>query len=101
MGGVDFSSLVIEMTNFVYTDKPPVVIRYGKFLEQIIYLLIMALVLFFIIQLINKLHDIATKKQIEEANQMKHQLSDEGKILLQIRDILANKTVVVVNELIL
>lgn len=89
------------MKNFVYTDKPPVVIRYGKFLEQIIYLLLMALVLFFIITSINKLHAVAKKKRIEEESQMKVELSDEGKILIQIRDILARKTMAIVHEIVL
>ena len=38
------------MKNFVYKDQPPVVIRYGKFIQTIISLFIMAFVLFFIIK---------------------------------------------------
>ncbi|CAF1045844.1 unnamed protein product [Rotaria sordida] len=41
--GVDFSNLTIKMKNFVHKDQPPVVIRYGIFIQQIIHLLIMAL----------------------------------------------------------
>jgi large-conductance mechanosensitive channel len=55
----------------------------------------MALILFFIIKSINKLQELATKKRIEEENRVKMELSDEGKILIQIRDILLTKTVVV------
>ncbi len=95
IGGVDFSNLTIRMPNFVYKNQPPVVIRYGKFIGEVIGLLIMALILFFIIKSVNKLQELATKKQAEEASRVKLELSDEGKILIQIRDILLTKTVVV------
>ncbi len=95
IGGVDFANLTIRMPNFVYKNQPPVVIRYGKFFGEVIGLLIMALILFFIIKSINKLQELATKKRIEEESRVKMELSDEGKILIQIRDILLTKTVVV------
>ncbi len=93
LGGVDFSNLTIKIRNFVYVDQPPVVVRYGKFIEEIISLLIMALVLFFLIKLINKLEEIATKRRLKEEKQKKIELSDEGKILLDIRNILARKII--------
>jgi large-conductance mechanosensitive channel len=55
----------------------------------------MALVLFILIKLINKLQEIATKRQLEEQKKVKIELSDEGKILLDIRNILARKIVLV------
>jgi len=91
LDGVDFSNLTIKMQNFIHNDQPPVVIRYGKFLQEIIDLLIIALVLFFTIKSINKLQKIAIKKRLEEENQTKIELSDEGKILLDIRNMLAKK----------
>ena len=102
LGGVDFNNLTIEMNNFIYTDKPPVVIRYGKFLQQLIDLLITVFVLFFVIKSINRVQELAAKRRSEEEKQAKAELSDEGKILLQMRDILlAQRPVVVIQEYIL
>jgi len=95
LDGVDFINLTIKMGNFIYRDKPPVVIRYGKFLQEMISLFIMALILFFIIKAVNKLSEIAIKKQLEEKKQMKRELSDEGKILLDIRNILVRKIILI------
>jgi large conductance mechanosensitive channel len=100
LGGVDFNNLTIRMRTFIYNDQPPVVIRYGKFIQEILYLLIMALVLFFIIKSINEIHEIAIKRRLEERIKAKKELSDEMKILLEIRDMLAQKTPVL-EELIL
>ncbi len=36
LGGVDFVNLTMKMKNFVYKDQPPVVIRYGKFIQAMI-----------------------------------------------------------------
>ncbi|UJR25761.1 hypothetical protein I4U23_007115 [Adineta vaga] len=91
LGGVDFANLTIKMRNFIYTDQPPVVIRYGKFIQEILYLLIMALVLFFLIKGINKIHEIASKRLLEEGKKKVKELSDEAKILTEIRDILAKQ----------
>jgi large conductance mechanosensitive channel len=90
--GVDFANLTIKMNNFVHTDQPPVEICYGKFIQQIIYLLIVAFVLFLIIKFINKLHRIAASKYAEEQNNEMKNPSDEVKILREIRDLLADKT---------
>ena len=88
LGGVDFSQLIISMDNFIYKDQPAVVIRYGKFLQEIVYLLIMGLVLFFLLKLINRLRNIALKKKLEEESNQRKDLTDEVKILLEIRNIL-------------
>jgi large conductance mechanosensitive channel len=93
IGGVDFVNLTVQISNFVYTNQPPVVIRYGKFLQQILYLLIVAFVLFLIIKLINKLYRMAKKKKVDVENAVVKQLSDEVKALHEIRDLLAYKTV--------
>jgi len=93
IGGVDFVNLTIQISNFVYTNQPPVVIRYGRFIQQILDLLIVAFILFLIIKLINKLHRIAMKKKVEIENAVVKELTDEAKALHQIRDLLAQKTV--------
>ena len=37
--GVDFSNLTIKMRNFVRPNQPPVLIRYGRFIQTIIHLI--------------------------------------------------------------
>ncbi len=90
--GVDFANLTIKMNNFVHTDQPPVEICYGKFIQQIIYLLIVAFVLFLVIKFINKLHRTAASKYAEEQNNEMKNPSEEVKVLREIRDLLADKT---------
>ena len=93
IGGVDFVSLTVQMSNFIYTNQPPVVIRYGKFLQQILYLIIVAFVIFLLIKLINKLYRMAKKKKVDVENAVVKELSDEVKVLHEIRDLLARRTV--------
>jgi large conductance mechanosensitive channel len=93
IGGVDFVNLTIQIPNFVYTNQPPVAIRYGRFLQQILYLLIVALALFFIIKFINKLHKIAMRKKIEVEKATVKESTDEVKVLHEIRDLLAQKII--------
>jgi large conductance mechanosensitive channel len=90
--GVDFANLTINMRNFVRPNQPPVVIRYGRFIQQIIYLFIVALVLFFVVKFVNKLREMAAKKRAEEQNTELKESSDEVKVLKEIRDLLAHKT---------
>ncbi|CAF4038370.1 unnamed protein product [Rotaria sordida] len=91
LGGVDFVNLTIKIKNFVYQDQPPVVIRYGKFIQTIISLLIMAFVLFFVIKGITKLRELTARKQQKEENK-KIEISEEVKVLCQIRDLLAKQS---------
>jgi large conductance mechanosensitive channel len=93
IGGVDFVNLVALIPNFVYHDQPPVAIRYGRFVQQILYLLIVALELFFIVKLINKLQKMAAKKKVAIEETAVKEFSDEVKILQQIRDLLATKII--------
>jgi len=51
------------MWNFVHRDQPSVLIRYRKFIQTIIYLIIVAFVLFLIVKFINKLHKISAKQK--------------------------------------
>jgi large conductance mechanosensitive channel len=93
IGGVDFVNLTIQISNFVYTNQPPVVIRYGKFLQQILYLIIAAFVLFLMIKLINKLYRIAMQAKVDIEKSVVKELTDEVKILHQIRDLLEQKII--------
>ncbi|UJR25760.1 hypothetical protein I4U23_007114 [Adineta vaga] len=93
IGGVDLVNLTASIPNFVYQNQPAVVIRYGRFIQRIIYLLLVALALFFIIKLINKLHKVASKKKVAVEQMVVKEFSDEVKVLHQIRDLLAQKTI--------
>ncbi|CAF0782125.1 unnamed protein product [Rotaria sordida] len=95
LGGVDFANLTIKMKNFVYKNQPPVVIRYGKFIQQIIYLLIVAFAIFFIIKLVNRLYKMAKKKKEKNEPLIDDKTSDEVKVLREIRDLLAQQSSVV------
>lgn len=91
LGGTDFVNLTIKMKNFVYKNQPPVVIRYGKFLQTILTLLITALALFFAIKGVNKLHRIASRKKPDE-RLIELETQDQVKVLCEIRDLLSRQS---------
>ncbi len=81
------------MKNFVYKDQPPVVIRYGKFLQAIISLLIVAFALFFAIKGINQLHKIAQRnKEKNIQSNVEIEVTEEVKVLREIRDVLTRQS---------
>ncbi|CAF3428238.1 unnamed protein product [Rotaria sp. Silwood1] len=92
LGGVDFDNLTIEMHSFAYPNKPPVLLRYGAFIHHVIYLLVVSLTLFLIIILVSKLYKKAAKEKTEEQYTELKELSEDVKVLLEIRDLLASKT---------
>ncbi|CAF3181107.1 unnamed protein product [Rotaria sp. Silwood2] len=92
MGGVDFVNLTIKMENFIYKDQPPVVIRYGKFIQTIISLTIVAFALFFVIQAINHLHKIAQRNKTTTETDIEIEVTDELEVLREIRDLLAQQS---------
>lgn len=91
LAGVDFSHLTIKMDNFVHKDQPPVVIRYGKFIQTIITLLIVALILLFVAKGANKLMAIAAKKKEKMDIDSKTEVPEDVKILREIRDLLIRR----------
>lgn len=93
LGGVDFVNLTVKMRNFVYKDQPPVVIRYGKFIQAVITLLIVALALFCVLKGINQLYRIAAKKKEKSKADLTIEASDEVKVLREIRDLLARQAI--------
>jgi large conductance mechanosensitive channel len=94
LGGVDFANLTIKMKNFVYKNQPPVVIRYGKFIQTMISFLIIAITLFFVIKAINKLSKITKKpkKSAEKEEVIPLETKEDIKILCEIRDLLAKQS---------
>ena len=96
IGGVDFSNLTIKMKNYVHKDQPDVVIRYGRFIQTVIYFIIVALVLFGIIKGFTKLHRLAEKRkkdvEKEAANQVEMvPVNEQTQVLREIRDLLAGR----------
>jgi large conductance mechanosensitive channel len=89
-GGLDFSNYYLPLSGKIqqgaaYADakKQGAVIGYGQFLTVAVNFLIVAAVLFFIIQVLNRL-----KKQ-EEDNPMPPGIPADVKLLTEIRDLLA------------
>lgn len=78
MGGINF-------TNLGFTLAGDAVIGYGAFIQAVINLLITAFALFLVIKLINKLKNIAKKKEEEEAAAPAIK-SAELQVLEEIRD---------------
>lgn len=76
IGGIDFSNLTIQIK--------AATIKYGIFIQNIIDFLIVAFCIFIFIKLINKV----SKKEEEKKEKV---VSEEAKILKEIRDILKEK----------
>ncbi|CAF1012858.1 unnamed protein product [Adineta steineri] len=93
LGGVDFVNLTIKMANFVYKDQPPVVIRYGKFIQTIISLIIVLFAIFFVIKGINRLNKPSLKKQQSIESNTEKVVTEEIKVLREIRDLLSRQTI--------
>ena len=92
IGGVDLVNLTVSIANFIYRDQPPVVIRYGRFTQYVIHLLIIALVLLLLIKGISKVREVAARKRVDIQKMAEKELSAEIKVLHEIRDLLAGKT---------
>ena len=101
MGGIDFSELKITLPRLF--GEAPVdeaghaianTLNYGNFLAAIINFLILALVVFFIVKTVNKLADMATRKEEpapKPAPPAEPEPTKEELLLTEIRDLLKNK----------
>lgn len=90
-GGVDFADKKIVLVNANNADKvAEVAIRYGSFINTIIQFLIIALCIFMVIKVINKL-----KRREEVKEEIKDALplipTQEQLLLTEIRDLLKTK----------
>ena len=84
LGGVDFSALKLTLPNLFGTvTETPNTLNYGNFLNAVINFLIMALVVFCIVKLFNRLY-----RKKEEAPAPPPEPSNEEKLLAEIRDLL-------------
>lgn len=79
IGGLDFSNLVLEIGNAK--------IAYGSFIQTIIDFLIIAICIYTVIRLFEKLKHEEKKEKVEEAPKK----SDEVVLLEEIRDLLKDK----------
>ncbi len=79
LGGKDFSNLAITFKNTR--------IQYGAFIQSIIDFLIIAVCIFFIVKIVNKLMNLHKKEEVKE--EVKPPVKSEEVILLEeIRDLL-------------
>ncbi len=83
IGGIDLTSWVINIPNFIYGGDP-IALNIGLFISAIVDFLIIAFVLFCVIKVINR-------KKKEEAPKAPPAPSAEEKLLAEIRDILKEK----------
>ncbi len=115
LGGTDFSELKIELPRItpVYQDVVneagevigqeyvPHYLTYGNFIAAVINFIIMALVVFFIVKLMNKITETAKRKEIEAAEKAAAEAAAAAaavppaptseELLAEIRDLLKNQ----------
>lgn len=84
LGGVDFSNLAVTIHET--TDGKPVVIAYGKFLQNLIDFTIIAFVIFMAIKGINKL-----KRPAPATPEAPPTYTKDQELLIEIRDLLKNR----------
>ncbi len=80
LGGVNFSELAVTLKTAA--DAAPVTINYGTFIQTVIDFLIIALAIFSVIRVLNKLHINTTTTVAQTPDQ---------KLLTEIRDLLKEK----------
>jgi large conductance mechanosensitive channel len=83
-GGINFSDKVFKI-GIPLNDTPQLVIKYGMFITNIINFLIIAFSIFIIIKQLNRF------KEKEEKKPELVKISEEVKLLGEIRDLLSNK----------
>lgn len=77
IGGMDFTAMKISLSE-------EAAINYGTFVQNIISFLAIAFVVFCMVKFVNKIH----KKKEEEKKPEPPKVSDEAKLLAEIRDLL-------------
>lgn len=80
MGGIDFTTLSVTINDSKVT--------YGNFIQNIVDFLIVAICIFFMVKVVNKLNNIHKTKKEEEKKVTK---SEEAILLEEIRDLLKKK----------
>lgn len=98
LGGIDFSEMKLTLPR-LFGD--PVLdeagneilntLNYGNFVSAIINFLILALVVFWLVKMLNKLSELSKKKEVEAAAAEPPAPSAEEVLLTEIRDLLKDK----------
>lgn len=83
-GNIDFSDKVLSLAIPV-EGVAPLVLRYGAFITNIINFIIVAFSIFLVVRYMNKL------KEKEEKKPEAPKVSEEVKVLTEIKELLANK----------
>jgi large conductance mechanosensitive channel len=81
VGGIKFTSLKVHIGG---TEKDPVTINYGNFLQALVDFLIIAFCIFLVVKAVNALKD----KEPEKSPEPPKEPSAEEKLLTEIRDLL-------------
>ena len=93
IGGVNFSDLKVELPKVVLDsgiELAPATINYGSFVQTIINFIIIALCVFMMIKGLARLKN-AKKAEEDAAPAAPAEPSNEEKLLIEIRDLLAKK----------
>ena len=80
MGGIDFTSLSLTIKDSQ--------IMYGNFIQNIVDFLIIAICIFIMVKLVNKLNELHTKQDKKEEVKEEVKKTDEVILLEEIRDLL-------------
>lgn len=83
-GNIDFSDKALIL-HLAIPGGDPLILRYGVFITAIINFVIVAFSIFIVIYYLNKL------KEKEEKNTAPQKISEEVKVLTEIKDLLSNK----------
>lgn len=83
IGGIDFTSLSIKIKDST--------IMYGSFIQNVVDFLIVAICIFVMVKMINKLNNLNKKKEKREEEKEEVKKSDEVLLLEEIRDLLKKR----------
>lgn len=83
IGGIDFTSLSIKIKEST--------IMYGSFIQNIVDFLIVAVCIFIMVKMINKLNNLNKKKEVKEEVKEEIKKTDEVLLLEEIRDLLKKR----------
>lgn len=85
-GGIDFSDMKLVIGNAVLENGEPAAIAYGSFIQNIIDFLIMAMCIFLMVKVLNKI--TTSLKKPEEEKEEKPAGPTQEELLAEIRDLL-------------
>lgn len=90
IGGVDFTHLSYTLREIPGKEEAAI-LKYGTFIQNVVDFLIIALSIFIMVKVINKLNIKKQEQEEIEAEKAEKKLSKEEELLTEIRDLLKNK----------